>query len=249
MPATKIISELRKISADLALRCGALRFGGQVAEVYNPLIYATIPHNQYLTLAGATKKKAVFLGMNPGPWGMAQTGVPFGEVAAVRDWLGIRAKVGKPDSEHPKRPIEGFACTKSEVSGRRFWGLFRERFNTPAAFFRDHYVANYCPLVFMGESGANITPDQLPAEEAAPLYELCDRALADTINLLEPQWVIGIGIFAKKRIDLLKSNFFGGETAPFTSARILHPSPRSPKANAGWDGEVIKTLKGLGIWQ
>ena len=36
-------------------------------------------------------KRVVFLGMNPGPFGMAQVGVPFGEVAAVRDWLRIDA--------------------------------------------------------------------------------------------------------------------------------------------------------------
>ena len=39
---------------------------------------------------------------NPGPYGMAQTGVPFGEIPAVRDWMGISGLVGKPDPEHPK---------------------------------------------------------------------------------------------------------------------------------------------------
>jgi len=42
--------------------------------------------------------------MNPGPWGMAQTGVPFGEINAVKDWLGINAEVDKPQKQHPKRP-------------------------------------------------------------------------------------------------------------------------------------------------
>ena len=257
MPAVKITSELQRISSDLAAGCDKLRFGQQVAAVYNPLVYASVPHNLYLRLAGAATKKIIFLGMNPGPWGMAQTGVPFGESAAVRDWLGILAEVGKPKKEHPKRPIEGFACTKSEVSGRRLWGLFRERFKTPGKFFHDHFVANYCPLTFMSESGANITPDKLSAGETDPLFELCDRALADTIRLLKPEWVIGIGGFAKKRIDKVKEKFFGAESAggingkhaAFTSAKILHPSPASPKANAGWDREVIKTLVDLGVWQ
>jgi len=260
MPLRKSVVELQKISAGLAESCGALRFGPPVAALYNPLVYASRPHNRYLELAGAAPKKVIFLGMNPGPWGMAQTGVPFGEVAAVRDWLGIEAAVGKPEREHPKRPIEGFACTRSEVSGRRFWGLFRERFGTPARFFRDHFVANYCPLVFMSPSGANITPDKLPTAESAPLFELCDRALADTIKLLKPRWVIGVGGFAKKRIDKVRDEFFSGENpsakgasgksaAAFSTAQILHPSPASPRANTGWDREVVKTLVALGVWE
>jgi single-strand selective monofunctional uracil DNA glycosylase len=234
------VSELQKISATLGAECSALRFGPKVHTVYNPLVYAARPHNRYLELAGAAPKKVIFLGMNPGPWGMAQTGVPFGEVAAVRDWLGIEEAVGKPENEHPKRPIEGFACARSEVSGRRLWGLFRERFVTPANFFRDHFVVNYCPLVFMEAGGANITPDKLPACEAAPLFALCDVALAATIELLKPEWVIGVGAFAKKCID--------AQSGRFSAAQILHPSPASPRANAGWDREVTRTLEELGVW-
>ena len=234
--------QLQRISSALAAQCDALAFGPQVAAVYNPLVYAARSHKMYLELSGAAPKKVIFLGMNPGPWGMAQTGVPFGEVSAVRDWLGIEAKVGKPQKEHPKRPIEGFACARSEVSGRRLWGLFRERFGTPARFFRKHFVANYCPLVFMSSSGANITPDKLPADEAAPLFEICDCSLAATIKLLQPEWVIGVGGFAAKRIAHL------GEKS-FSLAQILHPSPANPRANAGWDREVTETLTALGIWK
>ena len=183
---------------------------------------------------------------------MSQTGVPFGEISAVRDWFGIEAMVDKPGIEHPKRPIEGFACSRSEVSGRRLWGLFRERFGTSENFFRDHFVANYCPLVFMDSNGANITPDKLSTEEVAPLFRACDKALTDTINLLEPEWVIGVGGFAKKRIDCLTRNFIpqgrGGAFLGYSIAQILHPSPASPKANAGWDREVVKTLVELGVW-
>ena len=241
--------KLKKISSALATECDALHFRPPVTAVYNPLIYAARPHNLYLELAGETPKRVFFLGMNPGPWGMAQTGVPFGEIAAVRDWLGIEAAVDKPVHEHPKRPITGFACPRAEVSGRRLWGLFRERFGTPENFFRGHFVANYCPLVFMNPSGANITPDKLPADEAGQLFALCDRALADTIRLLKPQWVIGAGGFAKKRIDKVREQFFGGDKAGFSVAQILHPSPANPKANAGWDREVAKTLTELGIWE
>ena len=245
MDLKKTLAELQRISATLASECDVLRFGPKVHAVYNPLVYAIRPHNLYLELAGASPKKVIFLGMNPGPWGMAQTGVPFGEIAAVRDWLGIEALVDKPEKAHPKRPIEGFACARSEVSGRRLWGLFRERFVTRENFFREHYVANYCPLVFMDSGGANITPDKLSKEDITPLFAACDRALADTIKLLKPEWVIGIGGFAKKRIDRA---LVTSERGNISTAQILHPSPASPKANAGWDREVTKTLTELGVW-
>jgi single-strand selective monofunctional uracil DNA glycosylase len=245
MASKKITAELKKISSLLAAECSALNFGPEVQAVYNPLVYASRPYSLYLELAGSSPKKVIFLGMNPGPWGMAQTGVPFGEVAAVRDWLGIQAAVGKPEREHPKRPIEGFNCKRSEVSGRRLWGLFCERFGSPKEFFREHFVANYCPLVFMDSSGANVTPDKLSAEESAPLFEICDHAITKTIELLEPEWVIGIGSFAEKRIHNAKKQ----TKHKFSVAKILHPSPANPKANAGWQGEVVKSLVELGVWK
>jgi single-strand selective monofunctional uracil DNA glycosylase len=245
MAHKNIFAELKKISSVLAAKCSALSFGTKVQAVYNPLVYAVRPYNLYLELAGSSTKKIIFLGMNPGPWGMAQTGVPFGEIAAVRDWLGIEAAVGKPEREHPKRPVEGFACARSEVSGRRLWGLFHERVRTPAEFFREHFVANYCPLVFMDSSGANVTPDKLSAEECVPLFEICDHALAKTIELLEPEWAIGIGGFAEKRIRTVKEQI----KHEFSVAKILHPSPANPRANAGWQDEVIGRLVELGVWK
>jgi single-strand selective monofunctional uracil DNA glycosylase len=240
-------ASLEKISSDLAAQCGRLRFGPPVAAVYNPLVYAKVPHEMYLRLAGGGPGKVIFLGMNPGPWGMAQTGVPFGEVSAVREWMGIEAAVKKPRGEHPARPIQGFACPRSEVSGRRLWGLFRERFPRAADFFAEHYVANYCPLVFMDSRGANITPDKLPSDEVRPLFEICDRALARTIAALGPRWVIGVGGFAEKRVQAMRAKFFT-ETA-FSCGRILHPSPASPKANAGWANQAAAALRSLGVWE
>src|SRR6185369_4193405 len=151
--------DLETSAKDLCRALKGLRFGAPVTHVYNPLTYAWAAHREYLRRYGRGSKRVLFFGMNPGPFGMAQTGVPFGEVAAVRDWLKIDAPIGRPEVEHPKRPVHGFACKRSEVSGKRLWGLFAERFGTPEAFFAEHFVANYCPLVFCETSGCNRTPD------------------------------------------------------------------------------------------
>lgn len=234
-------SVLESVALELSRAVGRLRFGPPVTHVYNSLDYAWQPHSRYLRRYGGRGKEAVFVGMNPGPWGMAQTGVPFGEVGMVRDWLGVEGAVGRPDREHPKRPVEGFACARSEVSGRRLWGWARRRFETPERFFARFFVANYCPLSFLEASGRNRTPDRLPAAERAPLLATCDRALARTIDALEPSWVIGVGRFAETRARAAL-----GESG-ISFGRILHPSPASPAANRDWEGTVERQLEELGI--
>ena len=183
---------LVEAAAQLRDAVDALPFSAPVTHVYNPLDYAWAPHAAYLARYGSGRKRVVLLGMNPGPFGMVQTGVPFGEVEMVRGWMGIEAEVSTPRVESPKRPIEGFACTRSEVSGRRLWGLFADRFGPAEAFFADHFVANYCPLAFL-DGGRNVTPDKLSAAETKPLFEACDTHLRRLVEALEPDWVVGVG--------------------------------------------------------
>lgn len=218
-----------------------LRFAAPVTHVYHPLDYAWRAHAAYAKKFGNSKKRVLFLGMNPGPFGMAQTGVPFGEIPAVRDWMGISETVDRPAREHPKRPVEGFACRRSEVSGRRLWGWARETFGSAEDFFHDHYVLNYCPLVFMGESGANITPDKLPAREMAPVEAACNTHLSKVIGLLNPAWLVGVGGFAEERLRTVA----GESHARIT--RIPHPSPANPAANRDWSGAVMKALREAGV--
>ncbi|HPT49753.1 MAG TPA: single-stranded DNA-binding protein [Accumulibacter sp.] len=235
--AEQLIAAARHLSAALATQ----RFAPPVSHVYDPLSYAWEAHAAYLRRYGAGQRRVVFLGMNPGPFGMVQCGVPFGEVATVRDWLGIACEVGKPALENPRRPVEGFACTRSEVSGRRLWGLFRERFGNPAAFFAEHFVANYCPLAFF-DHGRNLTPDKLPATETVPLQAACDAHLRALVAALQPEWLIGVGAFAEARAAQALAG------TGIKIGRILHPSPASPAANRGWGEAATRQLQALRVW-
>ena len=229
-----------RIARELSRAVGRLEFGAPVTHVYNPLEYARGPHEAYLRRFARPGIEALFVGMNPGPFGMAQTGVPFGEVETARDWLGLEAPIERPAGEHPKRPIEGFACARSEVSGRRLWGWARKRFASPEAFFERFFVWNYCPLVFMEASGRNRTPDKLAAAERTALYAACDTALARIVAALAPRFVIGVGRFAAER-----ANAALGEHAAI--GQILHPSPASPSANRGWEAQAEEQLAALGV--
>lgn len=227
------------IARTLAREVRDLAFSPPVTHVYHPLDYAFDAHRQYLVRHCRPGVDALLLGMNPGPFGMVQTGVPFGEVSLVREWLGIDTGVEPPTVQHPKRPVLGFACTRSEVSGQRLWGWARDRFGTPDAFFRRFFVWNYCPLAFLEGSGRNRTPDKLPAAERQPLYRACDRALAAIVAHLAPRRIVGIGRWSEARARAVL-----GDRLPV--GHVLHPSPASPAANRGWADAAEAQLRVLG---
>ncbi|MFK7988395.1 MAG: uracil-DNA glycosylase family protein [Sandaracinaceae bacterium] len=232
---------LSKIDRRLSKKLAKLSFAPPTAHVYDPLAYARAPHEAFLERYGQGPKEVVLLGMNPGPFGMAQTGVPFGDPTFVREWMGIEGKVNKPGNEHPKRPIIGLESTRKEVSGTRLWGWAKDRFGTADAFFARFFVLNYCPLVFMEEGGRNRVPEKLPKAEREPLFAACDQALREAIDLLSPQTVVGVGKFAE---DCAKRVLGDRE---LTIGRVLHPSPASPLANKGWREPAEKALLDLGI--
>lgn len=214
--------------------------------VYNPLIYAWDAHEAYLRSYVREHVATLFLGMNPGPFGMAQTGVPFGEADAVRNWMGIERPVGKPPAEHPARPVKGFGIGRSEVSGRRFWSLMAERFGSAEAFFSNHAVMNYCPLVFVdaGSAGRNVVPARLPAQEREALEVLCDAYLDDMVAMVDPRHLVGVGLYAGQKLKSCNSRLDGARDV----VSILHPSPSNPRANAGWAKLAADRLEEVRIW-
>jgi single-strand selective monofunctional uracil DNA glycosylase len=232
--------DLAPLHRTLAHRLNALSFHGTVAYTYNPLVYAWQPLEKYLNQWACHQRRVLLLGMNPGPFGMAQTGVPFGDVSYARDWLRTQAPVQRPAVEHPARPVVGYALKRSEGSGKRLWGWAEARFGTPERFFEQFVVLNYCPLLFLDEGGRNVTPDKLLASERAALETACDESLAAMVALLAPDKIFGIGGYAAQsaRRALGDGHLVG---------QILHPSPANPAANRDWTGTVERQLRDAGI--
>jgi single-strand selective monofunctional uracil DNA glycosylase len=228
-------------SDQLSRQLAELSFAPPIAHVYNPLEYARELWTDYLAKFGNDSGQVLLLGMNPGPWGMAQTGVPFGAVAIVRDWLALQGNVQPPASQHPRVPIEGLHCWRNEVSGERLWGWARQRFGTPARFFEQFFVANYCPLCFLEPSGRNRTPDKLPRAERQAVEAACDEHLRKVVDILKPTLVVGVGQYAEERAR----QALAGRDVPV--GRILHPSPASPLANKDWSGQAEAQLRALGL--
>ncbi|XP_066472098.1 single-strand selective monofunctional uracil DNA glycosylase isoform X2 [Tiliqua scincoides] len=194
------------IEREQILRLKDLTFFEPVQHVYNPLDYAWEPHQDYVHKYCRSHKKVLFLGMNPGPFGMAQTGVPFGAVQLVRDWLQVCGQVSRPANEHPKRPIRGLECPQTE-------------------------------------SGRNLTPADLPVAQRERLLQICDDALCEAVKLLGVATVIGVGRFAEQRAR--KALLAAG--IPVQVEGVMHPSPRNPQANKGWDAIIRAKLEELGV--
>jgi single-strand selective monofunctional uracil DNA glycosylase len=242
-PLTDTSKDLLAAARTLNAQLASMHFAPPVAAVLNPLDYAWGVYERYVRRFAAGPRRVVFLGMNPGPFGMMQTGVPFGEIAAVRDWMGLMAEVKQPAHPHPKRPIQGFACNRSEVSGRRLWTWVAERWRAPETFFAESFVLNWCPLAFLEVSGRNFTPDRLPASELRALEAACDEHLQQAVRALQPQWVVGVGGFAERRVQCALRGW-----PAIRMGTILHPSPASSAANRGWAEQVNQQLADLGVW-
>lgn len=205
------------------------------SHVYNPLLYAWSAQREYLNRYGGRRGRVLLLGMNPGPWGMAQTGIPFGTVTAVRDWFRIESKLTEPlPSQHPRYPILGMRCRRHERSGVRIWGWIQRRFGEPDRFFEHFFVWNYCPLLFLRHN-RNLTPEGLSRAETHALVQVCDRALMRVVHALEPIAVVGIGRYAERRARALLD-----QSLPI--AYLPHPSPANPTANRDWPALAEQAL-------
>lgn len=217
----------RAVAAATWLRDQSRRLepGEPVKITYHPLVYAWDAHRAYLERYGEGRKKALLVGMNPGPWGMGQNGIPFGEKAFVGEWLGLQdTQIGRPPVEHPKRPVTGWACPRSEASGKRVWGFLKDLYGSPERALRDLLIVNHCPLLMYTEAGTNVTPDKLKRPDQEQVFAVCDEGLRRMIEVFRPEVLIGVGKYAASRCEIVAE---GG----LRVNQILHPSPASPLAN------------------
>ena len=210
-----------------------------VAHVTNPLDYAWEFHQQFIDKWSELGATTLLLGMNPGPYGMAQTGVPFGATAMARDILQIEERdVQTPLGAHPKRPIEGLTMERQEVSGTRFWSMLYDHYGSSEAIFSNIFVVNHCPLLILGETGRNVTPVDLPKSTIEPVLKACDRHLKSVVDIMEIETVIGVGNYAKKRAQSVLTDVH--------IDAMWHPSPASPLANrnggADWRANAISKI-------
>lgn len=237
-----------KATKTLNERFQELTFNEKVETYYNPLTYALPVHEAYLNKFGNEPKQAFFLGMNPGPWGMAQTGIPFTDPYIARDWMDLPQKsVGTPKNEREDRPVKGWESERKEASGQRLHGYFRRLYGSLESFFEIGIVQNYCPLVMYANDGTNLTPEDLLKDDREKIFKACGPYIEQLLHFYEPEVLVGIGRFGQRRLanvaDLSQEEVF----------YLPHPSPASPIAtrNGGdyWRNLVKETLEEAGLYE
>ncbi|MBP11933.1 MAG: single-stranded DNA-binding protein [Euryarchaeota archaeon] len=242
MSVQKLLRAASSLRDDADVFGEELTSSGTVDCVYNPLSYAWEVHKRYIEISGDKGARAVMMGMNPGPHGMGQMGIPFAATSMVRDILGISGiDVNQPSVIHPKRPVIGLDYPREEVSGTRIWGLLSETYGGADEIFGKVFLVNHCPLMLLdGERGSNITPDKIYGDTAKGLLRRCDEHLVEVVEILDADVVIGIGKFAEKRA---RDALDGSEVEV---RGCWHPSPASPLANrnggADWRENVRTVL-------
>ena len=215
---------------------------GSVDLCYNPLEYAWDVHEAYLARMGGGGARTIVLGMNPGPHGMGQMGIPFAATSVVRDLLGITGiPVSQPEAVDPRRPVVGLEYPREEVSGTRLWGLLAEHYGDVDDIAGSVFLVNHCPLMlFSGPRATNITPDKVGGSTAQALLERCDQHLREVVGAIQAERVIGVGKFAETRAIAA----LGDDSVEVVGC--WHPSPASPLANrnggADWRANVRAVL-------
>ena len=241
MIVERMIEASSKLRDDVKKFADSLVKEGSVDTVYNPLAYAWEPHRAYLELASGEGAKTLLLGMNPGPHGMGQMGIPFAATSVVRDLLKITdLEVGQPRNPHPKRSVSGLDWPKEEVSGTRLWGLLADEYGSAESIFKSVFLLNHCPLMlFSGERATNITPDKISGPTTQALLERCDEHLREVVDIMQIRRVIGVGRYSEKRA----LNALSGIDISVTTC--WHPSPASPLANRNKGEDWKKNVRSV----
>lgn len=224
-----------------------------IAGVLNSHQYAFCPFGEYCNMFAPAGQQplALFVGMNPGPYGTAQNGIPFGCSSFVNNWMGITqgtAGSAAVKGTELKEGIDGHGfeycpavlglrCKKEEVSGKRLWGWAQSVVGggKAEAFFRHAFVYTYCPLAFFA-GGANVPLADLPVAERRTIEEHCDQALLALVLEMKPVYVIGVGNYAYSKAEKAVTKAAVESCSPHSmvALKVAHPSPASPGAAAFW---------------
>jgi len=85
--------------------------------------------------------------------------------------------------------------------------------------------------------------------DVGPVWVVGEMTDAAALAALQPEWAIGIGGFAERRLRaVLDSDGIDAALARrIRVGQILHPSPASPAANRGWSDAVDRMLAQHGV--
>lgn len=132
-----------------------------------------------------------------------------------------------------------------QVSGARFWELFRRLCPTPESFFNNCAIHNLCPLAFMTETGKNVAPSDMPVKILRQLDSLCDTTFLEVVSLFKVEHVITVGKYA---YTCAQKAMTAANVTHVALHCMMHPSPANPSANKGWADIAEGQLREFGVY-
>jgi single-strand selective monofunctional uracil DNA glycosylase len=176
--------------------------------VLNPGRYGERWHARFRRAYPMSPRPLLVFGLNPGPYGMAQTGVPFTDLKRLESalpglWKDLVAS-GEPVTRPGLAPpsLARHLTRTFESSSVRVYRFLERAYGRPELALREVVFVNPCPLLFIDpETGANRTPADLPralrARKAAELVhafeELRRATVLEAVAELEPRGAILLG--------------------------------------------------------
>jgi len=211
---------------------------GAGLQVWNPALYALDIYQEYLTKFPPEPGAILALGLNPGPYGMAQTGIPFTDCRTASGALGMEMTIpGKaPDDliSRLKKANGKWRGTyeRSSLGMYRFlilaWGDIKTA-------YRNWFVGNPCPLLFLDPERWNVTPADPRLRRMKEVGELRQRAVIGFSEILNPRGIVCFGKDVAKAVGEVAIRQVGPDRVVFYE----HPARAVPEK---WAAGLLQEL-------
>ena len=239
----------------------ALRLGRETSwRVWNPGRYGERWHRRFRETYPPGPNPVLLLGLNPGPYGMGQTGIPFTDIRRLESDLPELAARLRTDGESIGLPglappdLRRRLDRTFESSSIRVYRFLRLAGGSAGAGWRRVVAANPCPMLFM-EGTVNRTPADLRRalrkrggrlERVTARLEECDQlrreCAREAVRVLEPRGVILLGRNIQEALA-------GDPSLGAVPGGVLaweHPARAVPDA---WAGGLVRAVRRRGWWK
>jgi single-strand selective monofunctional uracil DNA glycosylase len=168
--------------------------------VLDPSRYGERWHAPFRRLYPPRARPLLVFGLNPGPYGMAQTGIPFTDLKRLAQGLPRLAAELARSGERLSLPglapssLQPFLTRTFESSSVRVHRFLRLAHGSAERAFREVVFVNPCPLLFIDRAlGENRTPADLPRALRAGVDEARVEVVSVAVARLRARGAIVLG--------------------------------------------------------
>ncbi len=229
-------------------------------RIWNPGLYGETWHARFRRLYRPGQHPLVVFGLNPGPYGMAQTGIPFTDIRRLVSALPDLAAELRGRGERVEPPglappgLRPYLSRSFESSAVRVYRFLKKGWGGAERGWTEVVVANPCTLLFIDPAeGKNRTPADLARaarlrgsgrDQVRELVEsfgrIRIRCAVESIEALSPRGAILLGKDVQAALGPALRRILG-------EARVIpweHPARAVPES---WASGLLSALRRRGL--